>query len=168
MEVHVRPADPADAPAIAAIHAEGIEDGDATFDPAPSPHPEIAARIVEGRQPLVVAERDGQVVGWAALWAYSTRDVYDGVSECSVYVSRACRGAGVGARLVDEAAGAAERAGRYKLIAKIFPENRASLRLFERKGFREVGVHRNHGQLDGRWRDVVVLERLLGPARADY
>lgn len=161
----MRPAETADAPAIAAIHAQGIEDGDATFDPAPSPPAEITDRIGTG-QPLVVAQRDDEVVGWAGLFPYSTRPVYDGVAECSVYVSRAARQAGVGTRLIAELAEAAERAGRYKLIGKVFPENRASLRLLGRCGFREVGVHHRHGRLDGRWRDVVVLERLLGPAAA--
>jgi L-amino acid N-acyltransferase YncA len=164
MEVHVRPARADDAPAIAAIHAEGIEDGDATFDPAPSPVPDLEARLQAPERPWLVAERDGQVVGWAGLWPYSTRPVYDGVAECSVYVTRAARGTGVGRPLLDELLAAAERAGGYKVIGKIFPENGASIRLFERSGFRQVGVHHNHGRLGGRWRDVVVLEKLLGPA----
>jgi L-amino acid N-acyltransferase YncA len=164
MELHVRAARPDDAPAIAAIHSEGIEDGDATFDPTPVPVADLQARLEAAEQPWLVAERDGRVVGWAGLWSYSTRPVYDGVVECSVYVARAARGTGVGARLLAELFEAAERADRYKLIGKIFPENRASLRLFERAGFRQVGVHHRHGRLDGRWRDVVVLEKLVGQA----
>jgi L-amino acid N-acyltransferase YncA len=164
MELHVRAARPDDAAAIAAIHAEGIADGDATFDPDPVAVPDLEARLEAAEQPWLVAERDGRIVGWAGLWPYSTRPVYDGVAECSVYVARGARGTGVGAHLLDELFEAAERAERYKLIGKIFPENQASLRLFERSGFREVGVHHRHGRLDGRWRDVVVLEKLLGPA----
>lgn len=164
--MRIRPAEPADATAIAAIHAEGIEERGATFDLAPDPVDELAARIVARDKPFLVAERDGEVVAWAALSPYSTRGVYDGVAECSLYVTRTARAQGVGRRLLDELAAAAEREGIYKLVGKLFPENAPSRRLFESAGFREVGLHLRHGTLDGEWRDVLLVERLLGPAAA--
>lgn len=162
--MNVRPATPGDAAAIAAIHAQGIAERQATFDTEPPSAAEIAERIRAGRGPLLVAELGGAVVGWAGVVPYSDRAAYAGVAEASVYVDREVRAGGVGARLVEELAAAAEQSGLYKLVGKLFTTNAAAIALVEGCGFRRVGVHHNHGRIDGAWRDVVVVERLLGDA----
>ena len=162
MRLTIRAVTSADAPAIAAIHNQGIEDRQATFETRPRTPEEIAAQIEEARElPFLVAERDGAVAGWARLWSYSDRECYAGVGEASIYIERSARGAGVGRALLDALAETARQAGYWKLIGLLFPENAASVALFKAAGGRDVGVHRRHGQLDGRWRDVAVVELLL-------
>jgi L-amino acid N-acyltransferase YncA len=95
---------------------------------------------------------------------YSDRCVYDGVGEHGVYVAGAARGRGVGRTLLRELCASAERAGLYKLTARIFTTNAASRAVHVAAGFEEVGVQRRHGRLDGQWRDCVLVERLLGDA----
>ena len=95
---------------------------------------------------------------------YNPRECYRGVGEATVYVERGARGRGIGWRLLEALAVEAERAGYWKLIGRLFPENEASRALLRSCDFREVGVHRRHGRLDGEWRDVLVVERLLGQA----
>jgi phosphinothricin acetyltransferase len=104
------------------------------------------------------------VVGWARAGEYSDRCVYAGVGEYAVYVARRARGDGVGRALLRSLAEEAQRRGYYKLLSRIFPENGASLAIARACGFREVGVHRRHGKLDGEWKDTVVVELLLGEA----
>jgi L-amino acid N-acyltransferase YncA len=162
--VIVRPGQPADAAAIAAIYNEGIEDGDATFETGARGPADVLGWLGDGAPPLVVAEDGGAVVGWARAGEYSDRCVYAGVGEYAVYVARGARGTGVGRRLLEALAREAERRGYHKLLSRIFPENAASLALARACGFREVGVHRNHGRLNGAWRDTVVVELLLGEA----
>jgi phosphinothricin acetyltransferase len=146
-----------DGPRVLEIYAEGIATGNATFQPAaPAWEAWDAAHRADGR---FVAERDGIVVGWVALSPVSSRAVYGGVAEASVYVADGARGAGVGRLLLEAAIAASERAGIWTLQTGIFPENRASLALHERCGFRVVGVRERIGRMDGRWRDVVFLER---------
>lgn len=116
--------------------------------------------------PLLVAEEGGRVLGWAKLSEYSDRCAYQGVAEVSVYVGGAGRGRGVGRELVEAVCAEAEERGLWKAIGLLFPENAPSRALFERAGFAEVGTFRRHGRLDGEWRDVVVVERLLGEAAA--
>ena len=160
----VRPARPADADAIAAIYAEGIAGRGATFVTAPAA-PETILTWLKRRGPVLVAEGDGVIVGWAAVSEYADQRAYRDIGEFAVYVAGAARGAGVGRRLLEGLCTAAEHDGRLKLIGKIFPENHASLALARGCGFREVGLHQRHGRMDGEWRDVVVVERLLGAAR---
>jgi phosphinothricin acetyltransferase len=160
--VRVRAAEPPDAPRIAAIHAEAIAERQSTFDTHAPPVAELVERMTAPNHLLLVAERAGAVVGWAAAAPYSTRPAYAGIAECSIYVTATARGAGVGSRLAEELATTADRRGLHKLLGKLFPANEASRRLVERCGFRTVGVHIRHGQLDGEWRDVVLVERLLG------
>jgi L-amino acid N-acyltransferase YncA len=153
-----------DAPAIAAIYNQGIADRVATFETTPRT-PEQIARWFDGRHPIVVVEDDtGSVVAFASTSSYRDRDCYAGVAEYSVYVAREHRGVGAGnvamAALID----AAPRAGIWKLVSRIFPENTASRALMARMGFREVGTYRRHGKLDGAWRDCVIVERLIGEA----
>jgi phosphinothricin acetyltransferase len=162
----VRLATAADAAAIARIHNQGIEERIATFETAPRTAAEVAAQLAERgeRYPTVVVERGGGVVAWAGAGAYRSRPCYAGVAEHSVYVAREARGTGAGRLALEALIRACEARGFWKLVSRIFPENVASLALHERAGFRVVGVYRRHGRLDGRWRDCVVVERLLGAA----
>jgi phosphinothricin acetyltransferase len=157
--VLVRPFDPRDYPAVAAVFAEGIATGRATFETAvPSWEEWDAAHLPEHR---FVAEEDGDVVGWVAVVPYSRRAVYRGVGEESVYVAERARGRGVGKALLDAVIASARAGGLWTLQAGIFPDNVASLELHRRAGFREVGVRERIGRLDGVWRDVVLLELKL-------
>jgi L-amino acid N-acyltransferase YncA len=163
---------PADWPAVAAIYAEGIATGNATFETAvpswehwDSGHlPEH--RLVACTGPAQPATRQagpthaaGQVVAWAALAPVSDRCAYAGVAENSIYVAERARGLGVGRRLLTQLVERAERAGIWTVQTGIFPENTASLALHQRCGFRVLGVRERIGQVQGRWRDVVMLER---------
>jgi phosphinothricin acetyltransferase len=159
--LEVLDASPPDAEAIASIYNAAIEERSATFETRPRSPQEIAERMHASPLPFVVAREGDAVVGWGALAPYSDREVYAGVSEASVYVTEAARGRGVGRQLVEALAEAARAQGGYKLIGKLFLTNKASMRLVARCGFREVGVHRRHGRLDGEWRDVLLVERLL-------
>lgn len=157
----------ADWPAVARIYWAGIDAGNATFESEiPSWERWRAARLAE---PCLVARAgeaggeggdSGAVIGWAALTAASTRTVYSGVAEVSIYVDPARSGRGVGRALLLALIEASERAGIWTLQAGIFPENRASIALHERCGFRLLGTRERIGQMsDGRWRDVVLYER---------
>lgn len=164
MSLRARPARPADAGAVARIYTEGIEDRLATFETQPRTEDDVRPWFDEGF-PLVVVEDEGEVVAWASAPPYSReRDVYGGVAEFSVYVARAARGRGAGRVAMEALLAEAEARGLWKLVSRIFPENQASLALCRALGFREVGVHRRHAKLDGAWREVVVVERLLGEA----
>ena len=162
MGVAIGAAAPADAVAVADIYNRAIEERSATFETRPRAPEEIAARIEGSTLPFLVARDEGAVVGWGALAPYSERAVYAGVAEASVYVAPAARGRGIGTALVEAIADAARAQDIHKLLGKIFMTNTASVRLVERCGFRTVGVHRRHGRLDGEWRDVVLVELLLG------
>jgi phosphinothricin acetyltransferase len=163
MRPTIRPAKPPDAAAVAAIYNQGIEDRQATFETEPRPAAELRAAIADpDAPPFLVAERAGAVAGWARVTRYSDRACYRGVGEASIYVERAARGGGLGRQLFDALCSAAEREGYWKLIALLFPTNAASVALFQAAGCREVGVYRRHGRLDGEWRDVLLVERLLG------
>ena len=162
--MRIRPAAPPDAEAVAAIYNEGIEERTATFETRHRNAAEMAARFGGPHHPFLVAERDGEVLGFASLTPYSERDVYSGVGEVNLYVAGPARGRAVGTALLERLVAEAERRGFHKLLGKAFPENEASRALLRRCGFREVGTHRRHARLDGEWRDVVVVERLLGQA----
>lgn len=162
----IRPAQREDAAGIAAVYNQGIEERGATFRTEPQTPEHIAGWLVQ-RGPLLVAEEGGAVLGWAGVSEYGDRDIYGAVGEFGIYIAREARGRGVGRELLEALCDAAARDGRHKLVGKIFPENRGSLALCRVCGFREVGLHRRHGQLEGRWRDVMVVERLLGPAREE-
>jgi L-amino acid N-acyltransferase YncA len=144
-------------PAIKAIYEDGIATGDATFDAAAPGWAAWDRSHLTGHR--LVAVRDGRVVGWAALSPVSERCCYAGVAEVSVYVARAATGQGVGRALLERLVAGAEAAGIWTVQAAIFPENTASLALHRRCGFRTVGVRERLGKMDGRWRDVVLLER---------
>jgi L-amino acid N-acyltransferase YncA len=165
MPTSLRPAVPADAPALTAIYNEGIAEREATFETRPREPGEVAAWIAEGL-PFLVAEGNGAIAGFARVSAYSDRCVYDGVGEHGVYVASAARGQGVGRALLLGLCDAAERSGYYKLTSRVFTSNEASRAVHRAAGFEEVGVQRRHGRLDGEWRDCVLVERLLGDAAA--
>ena len=152
-----------DAAAVAAIYNEGIDDRLATFEARPRSADEVGAWLAEGL-PFLVAAAAGQVVGFARVSPYSDRCVYEGVGEHGVYVARSARRGGVGRQLLHALCDEAERAGIYKLTSRVFTDNAASRAAHIAAGFHEVGVQRRHGRLDGRWKDCVLVERLLGDA----
>ena len=146
-----------DWPAVSAIYAEGIATRNATFETAvPSWGEWERAHMDDYR---LVGRVDGEVVGWAALSRVSDRRCYRGVAEDSVYVRNGHHGQGVGHALLSALVSRAEAAGVWTIQAGVFPENLASLKLHVACGFRVVGVREQIGQLDGAWRDVVLLER---------
>jgi L-amino acid N-acyltransferase YncA len=165
-ETIVRAGRPGDETAIAAIYNEGIADRIATFETEPRTPGQVAGWVGErsSRYPVMIAERQGRIVAWAAASEYRARACYDGVAEFSVYAARDARGTGAGRAALAGLIDACETAGFWKLVSRIFPENTASRALCRRLGFREVGTYRRHGRLDGRWRDTVIVERLLGEA----
>ena len=143
--------------AVSEIYWDGMRDGLATFETeVPSWEAWNATHFPEHR---LVAERLGDIVGWAALSPASTRRCYAGVAEDSVYVAREARGLGIGRTLLGALIHGAEAAGIWTIQTSIFPENRASLVLHERCGFRVVGTRERIGRRDGVWRDTVFLER---------
>jgi phosphinothricin acetyltransferase len=151
----------ADWPAVAAIWAEGIATGNATFETEPPSWAAFdATRRKEGRF-VAVTERGGAVVGWAALSPVSSRPCYAGVAENSVYVAASARGEGVGTALMEALAAAAAAAGIWTIQTSVFPENTASIALHERAGFRIVGRRERIAELDGVWRDTLFLELRL-------
>jgi L-amino acid N-acyltransferase YncA len=161
-ETRTREATADDARAIAHIYNQGIEDRGATFETEPRTPADIASRMAEAaRFPVLVAELDGSVVGWAGLSSYRTRPCYDGIAEFSIYLDRNARGRGIGRQLLTALVDAAGRRGYWKLVSRVFPANAASRALCRSCGFREVGVYEKHAQLDGRWMDVVIVERLI-------
>ena len=160
----LRPAIPEDASAVTAIYNEGIEDRVATFETRPRAPEEVAAWFGDGLPFLVAAGEDGELLGWARVSPYSDRCAYGGIGEHAVYVARRGRGQGVGRRLLEALAEAAERDGLHKLTSRVFVDNAASRAVHRAAGFEEVGIQRRHGRIDGEWRDCVLVERLLGEA----
>ena len=161
--IQIRSATLEDAAAIAEIYNQGIEDRVATYETKPRSAEDQQAwlRSIAGRYPAVVAQIDGEIVGWAGAGPYRTRECYRGIGEFSMYVRRDWRGSGVGDLLVAALISEAERLGLWKLLSRIFPFNEASRALCRKHGFREVGVYEKHARLDGRWLDVVIVERLI-------
>jgi L-amino acid N-acyltransferase YncA len=139
------------------IYAEGIATGDATFETEVPDRASLDAKWVPGQR--WVAELDGRVAGWTAMFRISVRDCYAGVVETSVYVSAEARGRGVGKALLRQQIAGADAAGLWTLQTAIFPENEASIALHLHAGYRTVGVRERIGRLNGRWRDTVLLER---------
>ncbi len=157
MHIAIRPLSPADWLPVRAIYLEGIATGNATFErEAPEWEAWSAAHAGECR---LVASIEGEIAGWAALSPVSSRYVYAGVAEVSVYVAAAVRGKGAGTALLSALIGASEAFGIWTLQSGIFPENTASIALFTKAGFRVVGHRERIGRMDGRWRDTLLLER---------
>ncbi len=162
-DVSTRPATPDDAAAICTIYNQGIEDRIATLETEPRTPEErrqwMGAR--DARHPVVVAVTGGQVVGWGSLNAFNPRPAYDNVVDLSVYVERGWRGRGVGRALLQHLLPLARTLGYHKMVLATFPFNEAGVALYQKVGFRPVGVYREQGRLDGRWVDVLIMERLL-------
>jgi phosphinothricin acetyltransferase len=155
--INIRPATRDDFAAIHRIYQEGIDTREATFQTRAKTQDEWEASVLELCQ--LVAVLGGRVVGWAALSAVSTRWVYRGVAEVSVYVASENWGQGVGFALLSHLVTCSERHGFWTLQASIFPENKASLHIHTKCGFRVVGTREKIGQQNGVWRDTVFLER---------
>ena len=160
-QLTTRPARLADAPAMTEIYNEGIADRIATFETTPRSVDQLSDWFDDRHPIVVVIDTAGQIAGYAATFSYADRCCYAGIAEFSVYVRRTNRGQGVGAIAMKALIEAATVAGFWKLLSRVFVENKASLALLRSVGFREVGVHEKHGKLDGAWRDVVAVERLL-------
>lgn len=161
MTFRARKAERSDAAAITAIYNQGIEDRVGTFETDPRERDQIEAWFDESMPVVAVVDDAGQVIAYAAAFSYSDRRVYGGIAEFSVYVRRDSRGRGAGSAAMAALIQASEQAGLWKLVSRIFLENTASRALMAKVGFREVGIHEKHARLDGAWRDVVLVERLL-------
>ncbi len=157
MVVEIRAMTPDDWPHVESIYAEGIATGNATFETAPPNFEEFDAG--RHREHRLVAVDGDRVLGWAALSPTSRRACYAGVAEHSVYVTEAARGRGIARALMDALLASADAGGIWTIQTNIFPENEASLALHERLGFRVVGRRERIAQLDGVWRDTILLER---------
>jgi len=161
MPITTRQATQAAAEAIAQIYNQGIEDRIATFETRPRIAEDVAGWF-DDVHPIVVAEQDGKVVGFASTSSYRSRECYSKIAEFSVYAARGHRGVGVGRQALMALIEESRKAGLHKLVSRIFPENVASRAACRAAGFREVGVYKAHGQLEGVWKDCVIVERLVG------
>ena len=167
--VRVRLAAAKDGAAVAAIYNQGMAERGATFETEPRTAADMEKRIGQApdRFPVLVAEDAGRILGWASIGAYRPRECYAGIGEFSVYVDAAARGRGVGRALLGQLVPEAAARGYWKLVSRVFPFNSASRGLCRSLGFREVGTYEKHGRLDGRWLDVVVVERLIPENQVD-
>lgn len=156
-DVAVRALGDEDWAAVRRIYGEGIATGVATFETTVPSRAALDAKWLPDHR--WVAEIDGEIVGWAAAAPASTREVYSGVAETSVYVADGNRGRGVGKALIRKQVMAADEAGLWTLQTSIFTENRASVGLHHAAGFRTLGIRERIAQRDGVWHDTVFMER---------
>ena len=161
--IEIRPAREDDATAICAIYNQGIEERVATLETElRTPAERRQWMTIRGaRHPVVVAEHAGSVLGWASLNSFNPRRAYDHVADLSVYVERGWRGKRVGRALIDHLVAVARDLAYHKLVLAAFPTNVQGMALYERVGFRTVGIYHEQGMLDGKWVDVIVMEKLL-------
>jgi len=159
-EFKLRPATIHDAPAIARIYNHGIEDRIATFETRLRTAADVRSWFGP-THPVVVVEAQGEVIAFATTSAYRNRACYAGIAEVSIYVARDFRRRGAGRIAMEGIIQAAENAGFWKLLSRVFLDNQASRALIASCGFREVGVYEKHARLDGVWRDVLIVERLI-------
>jgi L-amino acid N-acyltransferase YncA len=160
-EFVARPAVAGDFPAVAEIYTQGIEDRIATFETDPRTAADIEPWFGTANAFLTIVDSANEIVGYAVAHPYADRCCYRGIASFSVYVRRSHRGRGVGRVAMEALIETAKNANLWKLVSGVFPENRASFNLLERMGFTQVGVQMKHGKLDGVWRDVVLVERLI-------
>lgn len=163
MAITIRDAALDDAPAIVVIYNQGIVDRLATLE-TEERTPEERLAWLEARaprHPVIVAESDGQVIGFASLNAFNSRKAYDYVADFSLYLERSWRGKGVGGRLLQALTDRARQLGYHKMVLSAFPFNPAGLALYRKAGFRVVGIYKEQGLLDGRWVDTIIMEKLL-------
>ena len=156
-----RPAQREDAAAIAEIYNQGIADRIATFETEPRTPAQIEPWFENGMPIVAIVADDDELVGYAAAFPYSDRSCYQGIGEFAVYVRRDWRGRGVGKLAMEALVDASRAGGLWKLLSRVFTENRASRALMAQVGFKEIGVHEKHGKLDGLWRDCAIVERLI-------
>lgn len=161
--VVIRDAAVEDAAAIARIHNEGIEERTATLETEPRTPEDIVRWLADrdSRHPVIVAVAGEEVVGWSSLNRFNPRRVYGGVADFSLYVAREWRGRGVGAELMEALEARAWELGFHKLVLATLAHNEAGMRFYARRGFRHVGVYEEQGRLDGRWVDLVLMEKVL-------
>lgn len=155
--MEIREIEKRDYAAVQAIYQQGIDGGDATFQTQLKDWSEWNEATTKAGRLLAI--EDSTVLGWACLSDVTSRCVYRGVAETSVYVANRAQGHGVGLLLLEALVLASEAAGYWTLQARIFPENLASIALHHRAGFETLGLHKKLGQLSGVWRDVQLLER---------
>lgn len=146
-----------DADAIAKVYNQGIEDRLATFETHARTIEDIKAWFTASYT-VIVVEDAGIILAFSATFPYAQRECYVGVREFSVYVSRDHRGKGAGRVAMEALIAESRKQGVWKLLSRVFPENKQSLRLLDSLGFRRVGIYKKHAQLDGEWRDVVIVE----------
>ncbi|GIJ72474.1 GNAT family N-acetyltransferase [Virgisporangium ochraceum] len=154
----IRPMEAGDAGAVLRIYQAGLDTGHASFETTAPGWPAFDAARRPGHRHVAVDD-SGAVVGWVAVSSVSTRPVYAGVVEHSVYVDPGARGRGLARRLLDALVASTEAAGIWTIQSGIFPENTISLALHRKAGFRVVGTRERVGRHHGRWRDVVLIER---------
>ena len=159
----IRDAGEADAAAVATIYNQGIADRIATLEiEERTPEDRLQWLASRGpRHPVLVAELDGKVVGWGSLNQFNPRKAYDFVADFSVYVERAWRGKGVGGGLLRALIARAKQLDYHKLVLSAFPWNAAGMALYQRYGFRTVGIYKEQGLLDGEWVDTIIMEKIL-------
>jgi len=160
----VRLATAADAEAVCRIYNQGIDDRVATLE-TELRTTEERRRWLAGRSPrhpVIVAENgNGEVVGWGSLNVFNPREAYRFVADFSVYVERSWRGKGVGKVVLERLIELARQHGFHKMVLSAFPTNTGGMALYEKLGFRTVGIYREQGMLDGQWVDTITMEKLL-------
>ena len=163
MAVTLRPAHADDAEAICTIYNQGIADRMATLETALRTPAERRQWLADRdpRRPVIVADAHGIVVGWASLNRFSSREAYDHVVDISIYVERRWRGQGIGRLLIERLIDLARELGYHKMVLAALPHNEAGVALYTRAGFTRVGIYHEQGQLDGRWVNTLIMERLL-------
>ncbi len=159
-DLRARPAQLDDVAAIARIYNQGIEDRGATFETQLRTAEDVA-KWFDGLHPVVVVTLGERIVAFASTSNYRPRACYAGIAEASLYVDRAFRGRGAGRLAMQALIQEAEKQGFWKLLSRVFLDNQASRKLIASAGFREVGIYKKHGKLDGVWRDVLIVERLI-------
>ena len=155
--ITIEPMQAAQAPILLDIYRQGILSGMATFETTVPEWPVFDTKYLPHSR--IVALEEGELTGWAALSPVSSRDCYSGVAEVSVYVAENWRGKGIGKQLLKELAKLSEENNFWTLESRIFSENLASIKIHEENGFRIVGSRERIGQLNGIWRDTLLLER---------
>jgi L-amino acid N-acyltransferase YncA len=173
MTFTIRPMREGDYDQVAAIQQSGMNTGHATYEGGTLPWEDF----LEHKLPelMFVADEDGTILGWVSASRTSHRDVFSGVVEDSIYVSPDAAGRGVAGALLDHVIKAATDQGCWSMHSTVFPENTGSLSLHKSRGFTEIGIahtmaRMNYGPMEGRWRDIVMLEKVLegGPAHPEY
>ena len=163
--IRIREACSEDAEALAVIYNQGILDRIATLETEErTPEERRAWLAARGpRHPVLVVEAEGRVVSFGSLNVFNPRQAYDHVADFSIYVERAWRGKGVGSRLLRALVDRARSIGFHKMVLSAFPFNPGGMALYEKFGFRVVGIYKEQGFLDGRWVDTIIMEKLLDP-----